>query len=52
MTTNIKFSHWFWITAVSVVLQGQIGRCIKDSAAKLLQVGGGYLNQHQPFTSE
>jgi len=33
---NIKFSHWFWITAVTVVFQGQIAQCI-DSAAKSLQ---------------
>jgi len=36
---NIKFSHWFWITAVTVtvVFQGQIAECSNDSEAKLLQ---------------
>lgn len=36
---NIKFSHWFWITAVTVtvVFQGQIAECSNDSDAKLLQ---------------
>jgi len=39
MMTNIKFSHWFWITAVAVtvVFQGQIAECSNDSEAKLLQ---------------
>ena len=38
---NIKFSHWFWITAVTVtvVFQGQIAECSNDADAKLLQVG-------------
>jgi len=37
---NIKFSHWFWITAVTVtvVFQGQIAECSNnDAEAKLLQ---------------
>jgi len=40
MMKNIKFSHWFWITAVTVtvVFQGQIAECSNDSEAKLLQV--------------
>lgn len=39
MMTNIKFSHWFWITAVTVtvVSQGQIAECSNDSDAKLLE---------------
>ena len=36
--TNLKFSHWFWITAITVVFQGQLAHCINDSEAKLLQV--------------
>ena len=54
MMKNIKFSHWFWITAVTVtvVFQGQIAECSNDSEAKLLQVGSGQINSNQPFILE
>jgi len=50
--TNLKFSHWFWITAITVVFQGQLAHCINDSEAKLLQKESSEREAHSIGTSQ
>jgi len=46
--TNLKFSHWFWITAVTVVFQGQIAaNLLQESSERELHSIGS--SQHRNY---